>query len=282
MPRAECTSSMPCASLVILATPPATVTRGTGWSRMYFSMPPTKSPMSMSCDLVQGVQLLRGDLGGVAGGAGDMGEPHGAGDVDAAMDGVNPGRAGIGMTMPGRSEDRDAAQNAEARVERALGHRLAAGHGDLDLDVGGLAGRLGDGPQQIILRGTGLMAGSPGGIGRPGRVTRPTPSPRAKVTPEPALAAPHSGGNQRAVGDVGIVAGVLDDRRRSPDPGEVVAAQSAKATRRPDRAARSRQGRGIRREAAQQYAALAAAAAQAPVVQPRFRGRSSVGPWRDL
>ena len=31
----------------------------------------------------------------------------------------------------------------------------------------------------IILRGTGLMAGSPGGMGRPGRVTRPTPSPRA-------------------------------------------------------------------------------------------------------
>ena len=31
----------------------------------------------------------------------------------------------------------------------------------------------------IIRRGTGLIAGSPGGIGRPGRVTRPTPSPRA-------------------------------------------------------------------------------------------------------
>ena len=49
MPRLECTSSMPWASLVILATPPAMVTRGTGWSRMYFSMPPTKSPMSISC-----------------------------------------------------------------------------------------------------------------------------------------------------------------------------------------------------------------------------------------
>ena len=35
-------------SLVILATPPAMVTRGTGWARRYLSMPPTKSPMSIS------------------------------------------------------------------------------------------------------------------------------------------------------------------------------------------------------------------------------------------
>ena len=36
-----------------------------------------------------------------------------------------------------------------------------------------------------IWRGTGLMAGSPGGMGRPGRVTMPTPSPARKVTPPP-------------------------------------------------------------------------------------------------
>jgi hypothetical protein len=39
--------------------------------------------------------------------------------------------------------------------------------------------------RRIISRGTGLMAGSPGGIGRPGRVTMPTPSPARKATPEP-------------------------------------------------------------------------------------------------
>ena len=38
-----------------------------------------------------------------------------------------------------------------------------------------------------ILRGTGLIAGSPGGIGRPGRVTVPTPGPAANRMPEPAL-----------------------------------------------------------------------------------------------
>ena len=38
----------------------------------------------------------------------------------------------------------------------------------------------------IIRRGTGLIAGSPGGKGRPGRVTVPTPGPALKVTPAPA------------------------------------------------------------------------------------------------
>ncbi len=45
---------------------------------------------------------------------------------------------------------------------------------------------------RIIWRGTGLMAGSPGGIGRPGLVTVPTPSPALKITPEP-------GGNRLTV-----------------------------------------------------------------------------------
>ena len=48
LPRRECRSSRPCPSLVILAKPPATVTLGTGWRRRYFSMPPAKSPMSIS------------------------------------------------------------------------------------------------------------------------------------------------------------------------------------------------------------------------------------------
>ena len=39
----------------------------------------------------------------------------------------------------------------------------------------------------IIWRGTGLMAGSPGGIARPARVTMPTPSPARKITPLPGI-----------------------------------------------------------------------------------------------
>ena len=38
----------------------------------------------------------------------------------------------------------------------------------------------------IIRRGTGLIAGSPGGIGRPSFVTMPTPSPARNTTPLPA------------------------------------------------------------------------------------------------
>src|SRR5438105_1477592 len=39
--------------------------------------------------------------------------------------------------------------------------------------------------RRIISRGTGLMAGSPGGRGRPGLVTVPTPSPARNEMPEP-------------------------------------------------------------------------------------------------
>lgn len=42
----------------------------------------------------------------------------------------------------------------------------------------------------IIRRGTGLIAGSPGGIGRPSFVTIPTPSPALNTTPLPASPRP--------------------------------------------------------------------------------------------
>ena len=42
-------------------------------------------------------------------------------------------------------------------------------------------------PKIIIARGTGLIAGSPGGIGSPARVTIPTPGPARKVTPLPGF-----------------------------------------------------------------------------------------------
>ena len=49
---------------------------------------------------------------------------------------------------------------------------------------------------------------------RPGRVTVPTPSPARKLTPEPAAPRAHRRDDQRAMGDVRIVAGVLDDAGR--------------------------------------------------------------------
>ena len=163
-------------------------------------------------DLGQAVELLHRGLRGRAGRAGDMGEARGARDVDAAMDRMDPGRAGIGHDDAGGAEDRQAADDAEPPVEGLGGERLAAGNGDLDLDVAGSpwAAAISAMASRIIWRGTGLMAGSPGGIGRPGRVTVPTPSPARKLTPLPARAAADRGEDQRAMGDVGIVAGVLD------------------------------------------------------------------------
>ena len=54
------------------------------------------------------------------------------------------------------------------------------------------------------------MAGSPGGIGRPGRVTMPTPFAGAEDDAAARHAPAHGREDQGAVGHVGIVAGVLD------------------------------------------------------------------------
>ncbi len=106
-------------------------------------------------DLGQAVQLLHRGLGGRAGRAGDVGEARGARDIDAAMDRMDPGRAGIGHDDAGGAEDRQAADDAEPPVEGLGGQRLAAGNGDLDLDVAGIAvggGDLGDGLAQHLAR----------------------------------------------------------------------------------------------------------------------------------
>ena len=125
---------------------------------------------------------------------------------------------------------------------------------------------------RIIRRGTGLIAGSPGAIGRPGRVTVPTPSPALNRTPLPARAGAHGGEHDGAMRDVGIVAGVLDDagaRARSVAAARAREREGSAARR---AAARSRPGRGIRPVSSAAKAALAAAVAQAPVVQPRRSG----------
>ena len=71
-------------------------------------------------DLLQVMQLLHRRFGSSAGRAGDMGEACGAGDIDAAMDRVDPGRAGIGNDDPCRAEDREPADDAEAAVQKSL------------------------------------------------------------------------------------------------------------------------------------------------------------------
>ena len=69
----------------------------------------------------------------------------------------------------------------------------------------------------IMRRGTGLMAGSPGGNRQAGARDRADAFAGAKCHASPGGADTNGGADQRAVGHVGIVAGVLDHagRRRA-------------------------------------------------------------------
>ena len=175
-PRFEWRSSMPSASLVILAGPPAMVTRATGRSAQIFEQPADEIAHLDQRMIGQTVERADGGLGGFARRRADMRASARTGDVDAAVDRVDPGRAGIGHDDPGRAEDRQAADDAEPAVGGALGDLRAARHRDLDAHVerrrracSATSSRL----ARIIARGAGLIAGSPGGSGRPGPGHRP-------------------------------------------------------------------------------------------------------------
>ena len=124
----------------------------------------------------------------------------------------------------------------------------------------------------IMRRGTGLMAGSPGGTGRPGRVTVPTPSPARKLTPAPRLPA-------RTVAQINapwVTSGSSPASLMMPAVAELSSLRvmaSAKLGRSP-RGKVTATGSGNSPVTSAVNAALAAAAAQVPVVQPRRRGRS--------
>ena len=85
--------------------------------------------------LRQAVEALDEPLRGRADGGGDVVRAGGSGDVDAAMDRVDPGGAGIGHHDARRAEHREPADDAEARVPGAQRQRLAAGDGEGDTHV---------------------------------------------------------------------------------------------------------------------------------------------------
>ena len=95
--------------------------------------------------LGQPVETLHGALRGRAGRGGDMVDPGGAGHIDAAVDRVDPRRAGIRHDNAGRPQHRQPADDAEPRVHRLFGETLAARDRDRDGDIGRrCAVRLGD------------------------------------------------------------------------------------------------------------------------------------------
>ena len=137
----------------------------------------------------------------------------------------------------------------------------------------------------IMRRGTGLMAGSPGGMGRPGRVTVPTPGPARKVMP--LSGAP--GETVTRMSAPWVTSG-------SSPASLTMAAMAAFGSRSVSASAKSAEpppgrrivtGSGNWPVSQPSAAARAAAAAQAPVVQPRRRGgvstsRKLVGQQRQV
>ena len=144
-----------------------------------------------------------------------MGQAAGAGDIDAAMDAVDPGGARIRHDYSRRAEDRQAANNAKPAVERMFGHFLAAGDGDFYLGIGRDA-ELSRGLRDILAH-----------HGARNRIDRGLPDrerqagPRDGPDPLAGLES-HAGArrvdstfdkDQCAMGDVRVVARVLHDAR---------------------------------------------------------------------
>ena len=121
---------------------------------------------------------------------------------------------------------------------------------------------------RIMARGAGLIAGSPGSSGRPGRVTTPTPSPALKITPVVC-------GARRTVATMSapcVTSGsspaslTMPARAKSAPSSWVARANSGL---RPFGSATGT-GSGKAPVSSASKAARAAPAAQAPVVHPRF------------
>ena len=158
----------------------------------------------------QAVETCGGGLAGGAGAGGDVPEPRRARDVDAAMDGRDPGGTGIGDHHAGGAQDRQAAHDAEAAVQRAGRKRRAAGDRDRDLSVrqaGGEQGGRDHGARHRVDRG--LSGRQRQARARDGA----DPLARPENDAAPCVEATDGGAHQGAVGDVGVVAGILHHAR---------------------------------------------------------------------
>ena len=120
---------------------------------------------------------------------------------------------------------------------------------------------------RINARGAGLIAGSPTASERPARVTVPTPSPAANPMPEPGAAHAVSAIISAPCVMSGSSPASLTTPARAPVPLSSARASGKVAV--PPRGNRIATGSGKRPVSIAAKAAREAAAAQAPVVQPR-------------
>ena len=219
----------------------------------------------------QAMKRADGGLGRFPGRSADVGAFARARDVHAAHDRVNPGRARIGHDDAGRAQDRQAAD----QPRRPLAVRSAI-FSPPGIEISTIAStpapcrsatsaRL----ARIIARGAGLIAGSPGLSGSPGRVTVPTPSPAFKLNSGAWGREAHGRHDQRAMGDVRVVARVLDNAGAGEIDPELMGREREFGPRPFGSATGTGSGKAPVRSASK--AARAAPLAHAPVVQPRLR-----------
>ena len=152
-------------------------------------------------------RILRGRTGAAC----NMGEAHGARDVDAAVDRGDPGGAGEGMDDAGGAENRQAAHDPEARVPSLLRQRLAAG--DRDLDLGRRAAQLRNRLNHHLPR-----HGVDRRLARRHRKSAARDHAHTRPGAEADAVAPFldRGHHHAAMGDVRIIARILDDARPGP------------------------------------------------------------------
>src|SRR5258708_22517050 len=185
------------------------------------------------------VEFLARGFGGGAGGDREVSEAWWARHIDAALDRMNPGRARIRHHDAGGAQDRQAAHNAEAGIERPGGEPLAVRDPDFDFDIAPppFPGTAGVPPALFFLaeRRSGRDARGPSGNFRDGvanhpaghwidgrlawwnRKARPGDNADAGAGAECDAAAGRGSADrrehERTVRDVTVVAGVLDDAR---------------------------------------------------------------------
>jgi hypothetical protein len=139
--------------------------------------------------------------------------------IDAALDRVDPRAAGIRHDNAGRAEHRQAADDAEPGVHRLLGEVLAAGDRDGHDKIGGgcairlgeLGERLGDhrARRRVDRRLADRQCQTWAGHGA-------DPLAGAEMDTGAGRRPGKLGDDQRAMRDVGVVAGVLDDAGTRP------------------------------------------------------------------
>ena len=144
----------------------------------------------------------------------------GPGDIYALVNGGDPGRARIGNDDARRSQNGNATQYTETGVP-GLGGQLFAvidGYRDFQIECASVCRRQSG---QIIcdhLPGGRVDGRFPDGQGQPRFCHRP--DARSGFKSDSAAAFRDFSANQRPMGNVGIVAGILDDARHGSSIGE--------------------------------------------------------------